>query len=1082
MKNYSIPLSLAGAALALAGGLAYLLEVESGWIPLLNMGLGVALVVLAGVLNPDLFRHYGRWLNALWGAIMVLGITVIVNFLADRYPQRLDWTEGQLHSLSDLTVETLDKLEQDVRLLAFMEQGADDALEVLLKEYAVHSDRFSFEFIDPDRDPDRTQQYGVQRYNTLIIETDANQQSLTELSEKEITSVLLKVLRDRRESIYMTVGHGEGGLGPGERSYGALQERLREIDYTISDSLLLARTGAVPADCGVLLIAGPRTAFLDLEVEAVRRYLEGGGAVIALLDPLYKSGLEGLLEEWGLRLGDDFVIDTSGIGSLFGLDFTAPVAVEYGDHPLTRKHQGVMTFYQLVRSVELIGSAQGDRQATELVLTSDQGWAETDLSVLQAQGQRTVSLDDGVDRPGPIALAAAVSGPAAQGRESRLVVFGDADFATNSYFSYQGNGDLLLNAISWLAEDESLISIRPKEAGYNPIFLTERDADWIFWISVVGAPLLVALAGVLVVSRKGKWSLADLAAAGLGIVLSLGVVGLVNFVGGRYHARYDLTADQLFTLSPGTQGLMQSLEDRGRYVSVKAFVDQMTGMRFRDLLAEYGYLSERFNFEILDPQKNTLEVKQYGVREFGTSVIEVSGDGQVRTEKITEQSEEALSNAIQRALKAENLWVHAVGGHGEGLLNEVDGTGYSILKGRLKEMNFQVEEHLSLAQGIPVETTVLAVLSPKEAFSADEVAALRRYLDEGNSALLLLDAMTQTGLEALLDEYSIELGQDFVVDLSGMGQLLGADVSVPVVTEYGDHPVTEDIQRGVMSFFPLARSVALAEHRRRNPEITALVSTHPSSWGETDLSPITGEGGQVEFDPAVDRRGPVSLGVAVKADADTAAQTQEKTRLVVFGDADFATNQYFGQQANGELMVSSFAWLAESEDKLDIPAREPPFNPINLIGNQGELILWISVFIVPFAVALSGLVIILRRSGASQSGFVTWLVYTFAGSAVYFFVLGVIGAGEGDPAAGEGYLLLALVSVAVSYWLFRQDARVWIPALALAVLNAGLGFVAIPASMGQVQWLYAALFMANAVIIVVLVWIKKVLQVDKAEG
>ncbi|NKB65546.1 MAG: hypothetical protein GKR89_00670 [Candidatus Latescibacteria bacterium] len=1081
MKNYSIPLSLVGAVLALAGGLAYLIATEPGWIPFFNMGLGVALVVLAGVINPDLFRHYGRWLNALWGAIMVLGITVMVNFLADRYPQRLDWTEGQLHSLSDLTIETLDKLERDVRLLAFMEQGADDALEALLKEYAVHSDRFSFEFIDPDRDPGRTQQYGVRRYNTLVIETDDNQQSLTELTEKDITSVLLKVLRNRSESIYMTVGHGEGGLGPGERSYGALQERLGEIDYAISDSLLLARTGAVPADCAVLVIAGPQTAFLEPEVAAVRRYLENGGAVIALLDPLVDSGLEGLLEEWGLRLGDDFVIDTSGIGSLFGLDFTAPVAVEYGDHPLTRKHQGVMTFYQLVRSVEIIAAASPDRKATELVRTSDQGWAETDLSVLQSQGQRSVSLDEGVDRPGPIALAAAVSGPAAEGRESRLVVFGDADFATNQYFGYQGNGDLLLNAISWLAEDESLISIRPKEAGYNPIFLTERDAEWIFWISVIAAPLLVALVGVLIVSRKGKWSTADLAAAGLGIVLSLGVVGLVNFVGGRYHARYDLTEDQLFTLAPGTQGLIQSLEDRERHVSVKAFVDPVTGMRFRDLLAEYGYLSDRFDFEIIDPQKNTLEVKQYGVREFGTSVIEVTGDGQVRSEKITEQSEEALSNAIQRALKAENLWVYAVGGHSEGLLNEVDGTGYSILKGRLKEMNFQVEEHLDLGEGIPAETTVLVVINPKQAFTAVEVAALQRYLEQGNSALLLLDATMQTGLESLLDEYSIELGQDFVVDLSGLGQMLGADVSVPVVTEYGDHPVTKDIQRGVMSFFPLARSVSLTEHRRRNPEITALVSTHPSSWGETDLAPVTGAGGQVEFDPAIDRRGPVSMGVAVKADADTAAQTQEKSRLVVFGDADFASNQYFGQQANGQLAVSSFAWLAESEDKLDIPAKQPSFNPINLIGNQGELILWLSVFIVPFAVALSGLVIMLRRSGGSQGGFLSWLVFTFAAAAVFFFILGVIGAGEGNPTAGEGYLLLALVSAAVSFGLYRQDARAWLPALALAVINAGLGFVAIPDSMGEVQWLYTALFAANAVIIVVLVWIKKVLQLNKAE-
>ena len=345
---------------------------------------------------------------------------------------------------------------------------------------------------------------------------------------------------------------------------------------------------------------------------------------------------------------------------------------------------------------------------------------------------------------------------------------------------------------------------------------------------------------------------------------------------------------------------------------------------------------------------------------------------------------------------------------------------------------------------------------------------LRSHLTSGGAVLLLLDPGPATGLEELLLEYSVDLGQDFVVDLSGLGQLLGADVSVsvPVVIQYGDHDITGRIARGTMSFFPFARSVSTSEVG--TAEVSPLLYTHSSSWGETDLSPLTGTGGKVEYDPEVDRPGPLTLAVAVKADADTSAGENAKARLVVFGDADFARNQYFGQQANGELLISSLRWLVEGEDKLNIPARTPRFNPISLVGNQSDAILWVSVFILPFAVAMSGFLIMLRRGYETYSaGFATWLIFSFAGAALFFFVLAIIGTSEGSLASGEGYLALALLSGAVAYGLYRGDHRAWMTAVALAVANVGLGFAAIPHE--TLQLVYAGLFVANACI---LIWIK----------
>jgi hypothetical protein len=248
-----------------------------------------------------------------------------------------------------------------------------------------------------------------------------------------------------------------------------------------------------------------------------------------------------------------------------------------------------------------------------------------------------------------------------------------------------------------------------------------------------------------------------------------------------------------------------------------------------------------------------------------------------------------------------------------------------------------------------------------------------------------------------------------------------------------------------------------------------------------DLGPIRGEGGKVEFDPETDLRGPVSLGVAVAADADTSMVTDGRARLVVFGDADFASNEYFAQQANGELFIGSVNWLTEDEDRLEIALRQPAFNPINLIGNQGSVILWVSVFILPFAVALSGMVMVLKRGYQTYAdGFVSWLIYSFMANAVFFFTSAVVELSEGAVFAGEVKLLAALVSAAIGYGFHRRSSWSWLPGLVLSALCAGMvaltiftgsgiGFSLIPNE--TVQLLYAAVFVVNAAI---LVWIKRV--------
>jgi|GEM_PF-62684 len=1089
MKRHAGPISLLGGFLLLAGfltlSLDFVLDRETSWMPLATLGGGVVLAAISGLLEPGLFRHYGRWINASLGGIMVFLIVAMVNFLSNRHHERIDLTEGQLHSLADLTVETLRGLDQEVQVLGFMEGGVHEELEVMLEGYASESGYFSFELVDPDKEPQRTSDYGIRSYNTVVVENESTgqRQNVTELTEKELTNALLKVIREGTQRIYLTVGHGESGVQPGgAKAYGRLKDRLDEISFAVEDSLFLARAGAVPGDCAVLIVAGPQFAFLETEIQAIERYLESGGAALFLLDPAYEVGLGNLLAKWGVVVGDDFVIDTSGVGSLFGLDFSTPVAVQYdAEHPIVSKHRGgLMSLFELARSVrfEADRAAGSDLEGIELVMTSEQSWAEADVSVLSTgQGKRAISLDEDVDRVGPVALAVAVKSRGEAG--GRLVVFGDSDFAADSYFGVQGNGDLALNAISWLAADESLISIRPKEAGHNPIALTEGDSSTITWLLLL-YPLAIFVAGMVIIGRARVISPGQVlqmvsrvllhSVARTSVVVLIIVAAVGTWLLDRHGLRFDLTEDGLYTLSADTEQLLSRVDDENRFVTVKTFMSKEEGMRFQDTLEEYDYLSRNFDYEIVDPQKNRLEVEQFGIRHRGTSIVEVLADGKVTTERFEEQTEEALSNAIQRALKAEERRLSSTGGHGEGQLTLVDGRGYSILNGRIKELNFDIEEGVDLSRDeLAQGGQVLLVLAPKEPFTSSEVDALRLHLKRGGDALLLLDPGPPTGLEALLEEYSVDLGQDFIVDLSPVGQLFGADVSMPVVLQYGAHPIAETLTRGTMSFYPFARSVSEGSYQP-GVEVDELVLTDQSSWGESDLSPVLGEGGKVEFDEGTDRSGPLSLAVAVHADADTAmgGREDDRTRLVVFGDADFATNDYFGQHANGELIINSLNWLVEGEDKLEIPMKTPRSNPINLIGNEGDIILWLSVFVLPLAVALCGMVVVLRRGAAGYlEGFVTWQMFCFYAAGALYLGIHLVESDSTDPVSTIGFLVASIANFAVARSVRAAAGRhhfTWASALVVSIANVGLAFSVMPLLWQQV--VYAVIFAANTAMLV----------------
>lgn len=454
---------------------------------------------MATPLKSRMFK-YGS--NAFAAVLVVLGILVMVNFLADRYRRRIDTTEGKIFSLSDQTVTLLDSLKKNVEVVAFFTAQDRPGFERLLQLYAYESGRFSYRFVDPDKEPTEARRFNIKEYNTSVVLAGDKEERIRTTEEKDLTNAIAKAVREREKVIYFLTGHGERSLEDfGKEGYNSVKNALLEVNYVLRDTLLLARDKRVPDDCDLLVVAGPRTRFFEAEVDSIRSYLAGGGAGFFLLDPEVETGLEPMLEAWAIRVNDDYVVDGSGIGRLFGLDYSMPVAVQYANHPVTEKHQGMMTFYKHARSVTRIKENVGP-EAYELVKTSTASWAEKDRS----SGARP-KFDEGRDVRGPVSLAMAVKatpkrtriwGEDAGMRKTQIVVFGDSDFASNQFFGAQGNGDLFLNGVNWLLEEGDMISIRPKDRGVRRIHLTERDVQWVFWLSLVILPAIPVVAGIAV--------------------------------------------------------------------------------------------------------------------------------------------------------------------------------------------------------------------------------------------------------------------------------------------------------------------------------------------------------------------------------------------------------------------------------------------------------------------------------------------------------------------------------------------------------------------------------------------------------
>jgi ABC-type uncharacterized transport system involved in gliding motility auxiliary subunit len=529
MSRYASLLGGLGAVNVVFALISFVIQLLSGGGVLLqqdlafslaNLVLGLALLAVALGSNLEQIRErmksgearraskYGT--SAVLSTVLGIALLALLAFLSTRYHQRWDWTEAQSHSLTDQTLKVLEGLDQPVKVTALFAQiAAAEAKELLERYSAAAPEKFQVEYVDPQAQPGRLAELGIEagrlEGGLLHVALGAESVDVKELTEVALTQAIVRLTRQEQKKVYFLDGHNERPIEGEKAAEGdgmkSAAEALRNENYQV-ETLLLAAQGEVPADADVLIAGGPTRPLHESEHGALRRYLERGGALLAMIDPRAGTDLGADLAAWGVELGDDVIVDR--VQGLFGRP-TTPFAAEYGDHEITRD-LGDATMFHVARSAQPAASAAG--ALVSIVRTGEQSWAERDLDRLLTKGE--AEFTEGTDLKGPVSLAVAGTlqlgappPPPAEGEApaeptpARLVVVGDSDFASNQLIGEFRNRDLFVNSVNWLLGDVEAISVRPGQARASRLQLTSEQFLEIRYLALFVMPEAIALLGVV---------------------------------------------------------------------------------------------------------------------------------------------------------------------------------------------------------------------------------------------------------------------------------------------------------------------------------------------------------------------------------------------------------------------------------------------------------------------------------------------------------------------------------------------------------------------------------------------------------
>ena len=479
----------------------------------------------------------GQSFTAGFILLLALSVAVGVNVVGLRYDHRWDLTENKKYSLSQQSIDIVAGLDREVKVIAFFVKGSPEEsnFRELLRGYTEQSTLLKVEYHDPYSNPLLAEQEGIQSAaGVAIIRSDVSEQRVEfDFDEENLTNAIIKVTSSRSHTLCVVTGHGEGAADDTYEptGYGTVFERLKKQNYNVQSIKLLDEPPR-PESCEVLVLAGPQSDLVPAELDRVAAYVAAGGRLLALLNPIDAPGTAADMDRYGVKLGNDVIVEGDPYRQVAGGGPTWVVldSASFSGHPITDKLKGP-SILPLARSVSK-GPEGAGLTVTELARTTDASWAETDLE--QGEGE-VAAPDEGIDIVGkvpamvavevadpraiplaraPVADPSAVPGlalptaepaavlPTAAG--GRVVVIGDSDFASNQFANTGVNQDLLMNAVAWMVDETGQLSIRANEAKKGRLDVGVLQAFAAAAVGLLVVPGLAVMGAVGTYVRRRK--------------------------------------------------------------------------------------------------------------------------------------------------------------------------------------------------------------------------------------------------------------------------------------------------------------------------------------------------------------------------------------------------------------------------------------------------------------------------------------------------------------------------------------------------------------------------------------------------
>jgi ABC-type uncharacterized transport system involved in gliding motility auxiliary subunit len=415
-------------------------------------------------------------------------------------------------------------------------------------------------------------------------------------------------------------------------------------------------------------------------------------------------------------------------------------------------------------------------------------------------------------------------------------------------------------------------------------------------------------------------------------------VTLLAWLSTRYDYQADWTTNNRHTISKNSQILLNKFT---LDIEIQAYAspDLELHRAINMLISRYKKYKNNINLKFSDPNKVPQEIREYGITKDGELLIKYQG----RSEHITNLTEQAMSQALQRLLRVENRWLGFLEGHGERSTTAKNIYDISLFVEYVKKLGFNISNiNFAKSSSIPNNIEFLVIASPLNTYLENEVKLIHDYVEKGGNLLWLLEPESIYGLGSLAEQLGLRVKPGVLISPAS-SLLAHEDPSIILINKYNKHPLTKLLADNLVSIF--AESCGLNVELPEEWEIKPFLTTEENIWSENS---VIKNDKIIEFNPDADLAGAFDIGITLE-------RSVKKQRIILIGDGDFISNAYLEQVGNLDLAYAITNWLAHDDNLIDIPIKINSDAKLELSEKASIFIVVIFLIIMPLTLLIIGL-------------------------------------------------------------------------------------------------------------------------------